>query len=160
MSYESESLSHRFEFNTKILGSLTQDFTDDDFHFMSANGGNPCIWILGHIVLYRRVMIRRLGETIGESSWEEFFYRNTKAEQLDRYPSANELLTVFQKNLQPLQTRLTNLSDEGAKSDWGRKFPDGSETVLGGLNFLHFHESYHLGQIGYLRRLLGKPGLA
>jgi hypothetical protein len=41
-----------------------------------------------------------------------------------------------------------------------REFPDGSRTVGGGVHFLHFHESYHLGQIGLLRRVTGKPGIS
>ncbi len=32
------------------------------------------------------------------------------------------------------------------------------ETVGQRLAFLQFHEAYHIGQIGLLRRLLGKPG--
>ena len=38
--------------------------------------------------------------------------------------------------------------------------PDGSATVAGALGFLAWHESYHLGQLGLLRRLAGKPGRA
>jgi uncharacterized damage-inducible protein DinB len=33
--------------------------------------------------------------------------------------------------------------------------PDGSDTVAGVLHFLYFHETYHLGQLGLLRRMNG-----
>jgi hypothetical protein len=39
-----------------------------------------------------------------------------------------------------------------------RSFPDGSSTLQGGAHFLHFHETYHIGQTALLRRLAGKPG--
>ncbi len=38
-------------------------------------------------------------------------------------------------------------------------FPGGDPSVLGALAFLSLHESYHLGQLGYLRRLLGREGV-
>jgi uncharacterized damage-inducible protein DinB len=36
--------------------------------------------------------------------------------------------------------------------------PGGDTSVGGQLSFLHFHESYHSGQLGLLRRLAGKDG--
>ncbi|MCH9008517.1 hypothetical protein IIA29_11025 [candidate division KSB1 bacterium] len=39
------------------------------------------------------------------------------------------------------------------------KAADEKETVGEKLSFLHFHETYHLGQIGLLRRLAGKEGV-
>ena len=41
-----------------------------------------------------------------------------------------------------------------------KPMPDGANTVAGLVRFMCFHESYHIGQLGLLRRLLGKPGLA
>ena len=35
----------------------------------------------------------------------------------------------------------------------------GGTTVADGVQFMHFHESYHIGQLGMLRRICGKAGL-
>ena len=39
------------------------------------------------------------------------------------------------------------------------KFPIKQPGVLGALAFLALHDSYHLGQLGYLRKVLGHPGV-
>ena len=45
-------------------------------------------------------------------------------------------------------------------ADFRRKFPDGSATIAGGTHFLYLHETYHLGQLGLIRRQSGKSGSA
>ena len=48
-----------------------------------------------------------------------------------------------------------NITDEAAAEPAAQPMPDGSDTVAGVLHFLHFHETYHLGQLGLLRRMNG-----
>jgi hypothetical protein len=50
------------------------------------------------------------------------------------------------------------ITPEQAAMDF-REFPWGTKDLSGGMHFLHFHESYHLGQIGLIRRMAGRPGL-
>ena len=40
-----------------------------------------------------------------------------------------------------------------------RDFPVPDKTIRGAINFLAYHEAYHLGQMGYLRKWLGKDSL-
>ena len=40
------------------------------------------------------------------------------------------------------------------------RFPLGDSTRLGLIAFLVQHDSYHLGQIAFLRRQLGKPAMS
>ena len=40
------------------------------------------------------------------------------------------------------------------------RFPLGDSTELGLLAFLVQHDSYHVGQMGFIRRQLGKPAMA
>jgi uncharacterized damage-inducible protein DinB len=40
------------------------------------------------------------------------------------------------------------------------RFPLGDSTELGLLTFLVQHDSYHIGQMGFLRRQLGKPAMS
>jgi uncharacterized damage-inducible protein DinB len=41
-----------------------------------------------------------------------------------------------------------------------RTLPGGDGTLLGSLAFLVQHDSYHLGQVGLLRRQLGLPAMS
>ena len=40
------------------------------------------------------------------------------------------------------------------------RFPMGDSSELGMIAFLAQHDSYHIGQMGFLRRQLGKPAMA
>ena len=42
------------------------------------------------------------------------------------------------------------------EEEWSKPSDDG--TKLDKLAFLQFHEAYHSGQLGLLRRIVGKPG--
>jgi uncharacterized damage-inducible protein DinB len=53
---------------------------------------------------------------------------------------------------------LENASEESMKSEAPPKSPPGDGTIAGVINFLAFHETYHVGQIAYLRCWLGHEG--
>jgi DinB family len=42
----------------------------------------------------------------------------------------------------------------------GHRFPLGDSTETGLIAFLVQHDSYHIGQIGFLRRQLGRPAMS
>lgn len=159
MAAEFELLAKRFVMNSSLAKSIVQDFELSDWDYRPEAGGNSAHWLIGHLALYRRILRRKLGEEFAEEGWEAFFTPRNETDHTQDYPPADELLDDFMQSRKPLVEYLNALKDEHADSDWGREFPDGSTTIRGGAYFLHFHESYHIGQLGYIRRLLGKPGL-
>ena len=71
---------------------------------------------------------------------------------LSRARPLTEILADLRRTQERLLGRLGRLSD----ADLAEPVKDG--TVGSQLAFLHFHEAYHAGQVGLLRRLLGKEG--
>jgi hypothetical protein len=59
-----------------------------------------------------------------------------------------------------IMAHLDDLTPELLSKPTERKLPDGSEDVGWAIRFLAWHEAYHLGQLGLLRRMAGKTGLA
>jgi len=62
-----------------------------------------------------------------------------------------------------LLARLLGLRDAGhvdeARKELDLKHEEGATRPRGAqLHFLHFHEAYHAGQLGLLRRMAGKDG--
>jgi uncharacterized damage-inducible protein DinB len=155
-----DALALRFRFNERLLKAETEGFTAEDWaRRASAQGGNSAHWILGHVTQGRRLIARRLGERLAEEPWERSFGMNSKPDGTPLAP-APELLTAELTAGGERFARLFSAIDEATqRARWGAKsFPDGSESVADALHFLYFHETYHLGQIGLLRRILGKPG--
>jgi uncharacterized damage-inducible protein DinB len=156
-------LARRLRFNEKLLAVETAGFTPEDWHLRpSAQGGNDAHWILGHVTQGRRMLARILGAAIETAPWEHGFGMNAKPDGTHAgYPDPAELARDFSASGERLEALLGDLTSERADSTWrGRPMPDGSQTLGDVLHFLYFHETYHLGQIGLLRRLAGKPGFA
>lgn len=155
-------LARRYRFNERLLAVESEGFTPEDWACAPGpRGGNCAHWILGHVAQARRMIARRLGAALPEEPWERRFGMNSRPDGSPLAPGPDFLVPDFAASGVLLEERLGALSEEAGRARWGaRRFPDGSESLGDVLVFLHFHETYHLGQIGLLRRILGKPGFA
>lgn len=152
------ALARRFAFNDGYLAQLTDGFEPADW--LRRDGeANHAQWLVGHLATTRRWALRLLEISSDEEPWEKHFGQNCPATPQSDDIAPEMLLEAFVKNGELLREHISAMSVEGTEADF-RDFPDGSKTVSGGLHFLHFHESYHLGQIGLIRRAVGKPGLS
>jgi uncharacterized damage-inducible protein DinB len=72
------------------------------------------------------------------------------------FPSVEEIRSAWKDISGTLSAKLSTLSDADLEKEFERPFPiEGGKTVLGALTFLLEHDSFHLGQIGFLRRFFG-----
>ncbi len=157
MSAPLAALAERFAFNDRFLDQITTGFTEADW--LARHGqANHAQWLLGHLASTRRWALRLLGQIADTAEWEQHFGQNCPPTPQGDDIAPELLREAFLKNGEHLRRYLAGLDEEHVGAPF-RKFPDGSSTVAGGVHFLHFHETYHLGQIGLLRRLQGKPGL-
>jgi len=157
MSGPLHALADRFAFNDRFLDMLVEGFSEEDW-LRRSGPGNHSQWLLGHLASTRRSALRGFGQAAEEQPWEQHFAMG-KAPTPQSDDIAPALLReAFLKNGESLRRWLAGLSEEQAAAPF-RPFPDGSKTVGGVAHFLHFHESYHLGQIGLLRRACGKKGV-
>lgn len=75
-------------------------------------------------------------------------------------PSLAEILEVWEGLSERLERRLVWLGEEQLSAPSSARFPGVPPTVHGGLSFLMQHESYHIGQMAYLRKYLGLPAMS
>jgi len=153
---EPKDLTRLFEINAYVVKENTKELTHEDSLILPHPGGNCLNWVMGHIVASRNLILNLVGK---QPIWSE---EETKpytrgSEPLAKGDDARQfdsILADFAKSQEQIMGALSNLtSDELAKA------ADEKETVGEKLSFLHFHETYHLGQIGLLRRLAGKAGV-
>lgn len=157
MSTPLSPLADRLAFNDRFLDMLVEGFDEKDWH-RRAGPGNHSQWLLGHLASTRRWALREFGQPGAEEQpWEKHFGMGAApTPQSDDIPPAM-LREAFLKNGEALRRFLAACTAEQAAAP-ARPFPDGSKTVGGAAHFLHFHETYHFGQIGLLRRMCGKKG--
>ena len=122
--------------------------------------GNCVNWVLGHLVATRSGFLRGIG---GEPIWGD-----ADCERYDRHSApiknASEAkpLEEIWKAYETSQQRLRKTVSELTPRQLAEKAPfspasNPDETVGSLLAVFAFHDAYHTGQTGVLRRLVGKP---
>jgi uncharacterized damage-inducible protein DinB len=122
-------------------------------------GGNSANWVLGHLVASRNGLLKRFtGQALLDDAVTAPYARGSKGEIGQGVP-IEELLATLDRSQPLLVDRLRKFSEEelAAKAPFGS--PAGPDASLGdALAAMAFHEAYHVGQLGVLRRLAGKTG--
>lgn len=144
--------------NTGALQKAVADLTPEQWLARPGDHSNHIAWIVGHVIWARQIIITRLG-----GSWPcpglEPFARSAKLDAAASYPAPEVLLAQWQDSAAALDATLSALTPEAlaAPAPPGPPTPDGK--VSGFIGVLAWHETYHLGQIAYLRSWLGQSGL-
>jgi uncharacterized damage-inducible protein DinB len=122
------------------------------------DNSNPMLWIAGHVVQTRAALLKLLGEPF-DTGWGDLFARGAALQDRARYPSRGDIDPVMRDVTARLHTKLAALDDDQlAGPATGPAFPN-AQTVADQIAFLALHESYHVGQLAYLRKALGYPPL-
>lgn len=153
-------LAHRFAFDERMLDVATEGFSDADWRARPApDVGNSAHWILAHLAATRRQLLRRLGAPVPAAPWEADVARGAPAGPVTGAEPA-ALVADLRATGVELRGRIEAWTPADAAADFGRAMPDGSTSLVDAARFLQFHEAYHVGQIGLIRRLRGHAGFA
>ena len=119
---------------------------------------NPMLWVAGHLVQSRARLINILGGS-RELPWPDLFRTGSTIAEPSAYPDAAAISAKWRELTAELMERLQALGPDGLSADAPPRVasPDGS--LRGAVANLAFHEGYHVGQLGYIRKLLGHPSL-
>ena len=143
----------------RFLERLVGDFTEADWRFTDPVGHNAR-WIVGHLTIYRNQVAALIGLERGAAPWAAAFARGTSAADLPADLDPGALVAFFHAAQAAVAGGWEAVTEADLAKPFGRTLPDGSDTVGGAIRFFAWHEAYHLGQLGLLRRLAGKPGSA
>jgi hypothetical protein len=152
-------IAQQFAVCDRFLDGLVGDFSDADWQVADPVGHDPR-WIVGHLAVTRRRLLAMVGRESAAEPWEAYFGRGTAPAGVPADLDPRALLQALHDAHRVLAGRWDAVTPDLLARPLGRTLPDGSDTVGGALGFLAWHESYHLGQLGLLRRLAGKPGRA
>ena len=119
---------------------------------------NPIYWIAGHLAVYRHSLAKVLG--VGaELSWAALFKRTSQPDPAAQGPALAEIRSAIAAASGPLTDRFAELSDADLSAAAPMKLPTQDPSVRGMIAFFAYHEAYHAGQIAYVKKWLGYPGL-
>ena len=144
-----------FDIHQWIFSEHTEGITHDESCRAPQGGGNSLNWVLGHIAASRNDIHALIGTAPAWTAETAMPYLRGSSGMADSATArpVPEIVGVLDRSTETIKARLAEMST----ADFERKLDKG--TVGENLAFLQFHESYHAGQVGLLRRLLGKDGV-
>ena len=142
-----------FKTNFFVLERNLPGFTDELIRRRPAEGAAAPGWILGHVFGSRRLVLKLLGQPQPEDPTLACYGRGSSGAECAH--ALEDLVARVKATSEPLKAALQ-------AADWDRMALNPAlqqeqplEQVVA---FLFMHESYHLGQLGMARKLLGLPG--
>ena len=149
-----EGLKLLFGYNHHVIGVNARDLSHEESLIQPHPGGNCANWVLGHIVATRGAVLALVGEKPVWSEAESSRYRRGSPPVTNGAGAKSfaDIFTALDRSQERLMAGLERVQDQ----DLG--LPGAEESPAGQLSVLQFHEAYHAGQLGLLRRIAGKQG--
>lgn len=151
------SISHvagTFHQNAQILAKSYDGLTGEEWMRRPNDSTNSFLWIMGHIVWARSRTIACLGSS-WTRPWLPLFARGATPAEPAQYPSPEEVVLAWKEVSESLDVAMENVTEEALAAPAPPKSPSLDGNISGMVDFLSFHETYHVGQTAYLRRWLG-----
>jgi hypothetical protein len=148
-----------FQRNNEMLAKSYRELSTEEWLRRPCETSNDLLWIVGHLVWARSMALRLLGVTWSRP-WLSLFARGAKRDSPEQYPSPEELVLAWQNVSRNLVEALENATETVLSAPAPSPSPSFDGTVGGMVDFLAFHEAYHVGQAAYLRSWLGRKGAA
>lgn len=149
-----EQIANIFKANTDIVSKAVADVATEDWLRKPGADSNHLMWVMGHLVVHRGMTLKLLGGQ-WDAAWAPLFARGAERAADDEYPSADELKNAWQQVSTDLVTAVRNAPADLLNNDTAKGMPSFDGKLGGTVALLAFHDAYHAGQIGYLRKWLG-----
>lgn len=147
-----------FSFNEPFVYQALAGLTDDELRRAPSARNNNLLWVAGHIVQTRAMVLGFLGDPM-DTGWGTLFDRGAALVDAARYPTGDRIERVMRDVSARLSAKLRLLTEDVLTRPATLQVP-GTTTVADELAFFALHDAYHVGQLSYIRKSLGYPGLA
>ncbi|MEK6270466.1 MAG: DinB family protein [Planctomycetales bacterium] len=143
--------------------SLLEDLQPEDWYQMPSPPISHIAWQVGHIAMAQfRLCLERLRnlqpgdwDLISKNFLRTFAKGTVPAEDLSDYPKPDEIKAVLHRVYDAVLKEISNYEEHDLEVPFRNPHPI-FKTKKEALFFSAQHEMLHAGQIGILRRLLGK----
>jgi len=155
MTPEMLYIAHQFKTNTSIFKRTTDGIPKERWLEKPSPNSNHLLWVAGHATTARGQIVNMLG-TPWPNPWPEIFARGSKPGESEKLPDPAEVLQVWDGVSEKLSTALDAATAEALeKPAPAIPAPSFDGKVSGKIAFLSLHETYHMGQMAFLRKWLG-----
>jgi uncharacterized damage-inducible protein DinB len=148
------------ELNTRLLLNALDGIDEKEARVRPNEKTNHALFLACHLVDSRHYLARALGLE-SESPFKSMLEGARGIDDVKQYPSLEEVRAAWKAIGGRLSSHIAGLGASDLEKAPPFAFPieDGG-TLLGCLAFLVQHDSYHLGQVSFLRRFLGHEAMS
>jgi len=146
------------DLNTDLLLNTLEGLDDDAARIRLPGGGNSLAFLAAHLTDSRHFLADRIGRPL-TNPVAPYLAEARTIEDITAWPSLDALRDAWCAVSAHVQSALDELSSGDLAQANAVRFPLADGTQLGMLTFLVQHDSYHVGQMAFLRRQLGKSAM-
>lgn len=159
MTSEIKVICNTLKVNTRLCINCFKDVDENIAQKRISDSVNSMSFILVHMLDARYFMARIAGVHL-TNPYKELLKTVKNNDEYLSPPPIKEILDYWQELSELLEEALKNSDESELMKETKFNFPNDDKTKLGNLIFLTEHDSYHLGQLGLLRKLHGLESMS
>jgi hypothetical protein len=160
MSTSTAALKAQFDMQTRLFINTLEGITDSESTTRENDHVNHMKFIAGHILNTRVNFLTQLTGGQPDTSYVEKFGRGVKIDPNGDYPPLSEITSKWNTTANGIGTGIANAPEEMLAAKSPIAAPIADDTMRGLFAFLISHEAYHIGQLGLLRKMIGKEAMS
>ena len=162
-----KQLLEQYDLHDVLFNNVIKDISDDESNKSIVDPMNSVKWLAGHL-LWANANLANISSVPIEVKWRDHFYTKEGGGPEDfnappsPLPTLEEVRAKWNEDTIAIREGLKNLTEDALNSTIEVKHPiHGFDNTLAGLwAFVNDHQAYHIGQIGIIRRALGKKAMS
>jgi DinB superfamily len=144
-----------------VLRANAEGLTEADGLVQPQPGGNCLNWVVGHLLETWEMVLPLVGQgpVLGREGLTRYKRGSEELHEAGEALPLEDLLAACEEAAKRMDAGLASLTEE--RLDEVAPFSPrkkADETVRSLLSLVMFHQAYHVGQTGLLRRMAGKEG--
>ena len=149
-----EPLAKILDLNTRLFINCLDGIDDATAQKRIKMDTNSMTFIVCHLI-DARYYLAEIINLKTENPFKELFEQAQSIDDFKDFPRLKELKSAWLDVSKKLSEFFPELATDELQKESSVDFPIDDNTVLGAIAFLIQHESYHIGQLGFLRKYLG-----
>ena len=154
MEMDFANVAGMFKANTDIIDKALAGVSSEHWFKKPSDDSNHLMFVLGHLVVHRAHTLKTLGVD-WDNPWIQLFSRGAEHVADAEYPSVDEMRAAWDQVSAELSATLKQPNAELLAQDAPKGPPSFDGKISGTVAFFAFHDTYHVGQVSYLRKWLG-----
>jgi len=151
-------LAENLRLNTRLFRNCLDGMTEEQTRVQPSPATNSAAFVAAHLAESRFLILKVIGAE-RPNPMARYLGRRS-IDQITEWPSLAEIHAAWTEAAHGLRDRLAAMTPADFDAPNPTKFPISDMTVLGVLGFLVQHDSYHIGQLSFLRKYAGFPAMS